>query len=214
MRIGNRAVVMFVALAVLAAVGRADEPSFSGKEPKWTDMETLLKSRAVAKEIKLTAGQEMAARRALFEPLGTFTQDLNKLQGLKLEEFQAKSREARQRYYEQERQVVGKVLRPAQAKRIKQIQVQAAGLDAFLQPAVQKELKLSAEQKDKVKGVATDFVKVKQEADKGADAAEVKKKVAALKEDAKTKLLELLTDEQKKTWKEMNGDPFDTEGIG
>jgi hypothetical protein len=198
----KRTVVMLAAVAALAAAGRADEPSFSGKEPKWPEMEMLLKDRQVAKEIKLTGPQELAARRALFEPLGKFTQALNKLQDLKLEEFQAKSREARLVYNEEEREVVGKVLKPAQFKRIKQIQVQGAGLDAFLQPAVQKELKLSAEQKDKVKDAAREFRKAGEDIEKGTDLA------AALREETMKSLVALLTEEQQKTWKEMTGEPF------
>jgi hypothetical protein len=211
-RIVKRTLVMVAALALVTAAGRADEPSFSGKEPKWPEMEMLLKDRSVAKELKLTAAQEMAARRALFGPLGRFTQELNKLRGLKLEEFQARSREARQVYNEQEREVVGKALKPAQFKRIKQIQVQGAGLDAFLQPAVQKELKLSTEQKDKVKAAARDFRKASDEAGKGDDAAAVRKKLAALREETMKNLVVLLTEEQQKKWKEMTGEPFQLDG--
>jgi len=204
----KRTLVMLAALAVLVAAGRADEPSFSGKEPKWPEMEMLLKDRQVAKEIKLTGAQELAARRALFEPLGKFTQALNKLQDLKLEEFQARSREARLVYNEEEREVVGKVLRPAQFKRIKQIQVQGAGLDAFLQPAVQKELKLSTEQKDKVKDAARAYRKASEEIEKGTDADAVRKKRAALREETMKNLVALLTEEQQKKWKDMTGEPF------
>ena len=208
MRTVKRTLVMLAALAVLVAAGRADEPSFSGKEPKWPEMEMLLKDRQVAKEIKLTGAQELAARRALFEPLGKFTQALNKLQDLKLEEFQARSREARMVYNEEEREVVGKVLRPAQFKRIKQIQVQGAELDAFLQPAVQKELKLSTEQKDKVKDAARAYRKASEEIEKGTDADAVRKKRAALREETMKNLVALLTEEQQKKWKDMTGEPF------
>ena len=64
MRTAKRTLVMLAAVAALAAAGRADEPSFSGKEPKWPEMEMLLKDRQVAKEIKLTGhkpwGQDAA----------------------------------------------------------------------------------------------------------------------------------------------------------
>jgi hypothetical protein len=209
----SRVLVVLAVLAASVTASRGAEPSFSGRTFPWPGMENLLKNARVAKEIKLTPAQELTARRALFEPLGQLTQDLNKLQGLKKDEYEVKSAEARGRYNEAERATVGKILRPAQFKRIKQIQVQAAGNDAFLEPVIQKELKLSAEQKDKVKAIAKEFVKAKQEAQKGSSAAEIKKKEADLSDDAKKKLLDVLTDDQKKTWKEMNGDAFDTEGI-
>jgi hypothetical protein len=210
--IAKRTLVMLAAQAVLITAGLADETSFSGKEPKWPDMETLLKDRQVAKELKLTATQEKAARQSLLRPLEKFTQALNRLQGLKPEEFQAKSREARLVYSEEEREVVGKALKVAQFKRIKQIQVQGAGLDAFLQPAVQKELKLSTAQKDKVKDAARGFRKARAQAEKGDDAAAVRKKLAALREETMKDLVALRTEEQQKQWKEMTGEPFPFEG--
>jgi hypothetical protein len=208
MRARNQIVALFLGFTCLAVAVRADEPSFTGKEPKWPEMEMLLKDRKVAKEIKLTGAQEMAARQALFQPLGKFTQELNKLQGLDVDQFQAKSREARYVYNEEEREIVGKALKPAQFKRIKQIQVQGAGLDAFLQPAVQKELKLTTEQKEKVKGMATDFLRASADIEKDADQVAGKKKLSALREQTMQRLVELLTDEQEKTWKEMTGEPF------
>jgi hypothetical protein len=208
MRARNRIVAILVGFTILAIAVRADEPSFSGKEPKWPEMEMLLKDRKVAKEIKLTGAQEMAARQALFQPLGKFTQELNKLQGLDFDQFQAKSREARFVYNEEEREIVGKSLKPAQFKRIKQIQVQGAGLDAFLQPAVQKELKLTIEQKEKVKSAAAEFRRTSADIEKEADQAAGKKKLTALREQTMQQLVELLAEEQKKTWKEMTGEPF------
>jgi hypothetical protein len=208
MRALTRTLVMLVVLAAALPASLADEPSFSGKEPKWPEMEMLLKDRRVAREIKLTGNQEMVARRALFEPLGKFTQELNKLRGLKLEEFQARSREARLVYNEEEREVVGKVLKPEQFKRIKQIQVQGAGLDAFLQPVVQKELTLTTEQKEKVKAAAKEFRQASDEIQNGNNATSARKKLAALRDETMKKLVALLTEEQQKTWKEMTGEPF------
>jgi hypothetical protein len=208
MRFCIRIVVMMLGLLVLVVCGRGDELSFSSKEPKWPEMEMLLKDRRVAKELKLTGAQEMAARKALFEPLGKFTQELNKLQGLNFEQFQVRSREARYVYNEEERQVVGKVLTPVQFKRIKRIQVQGAGLDAFLQPTVQKELKLTSEQKEKINSTAKEFQAADADIQKDANQADAKKKLAALREATMKQLLAQLTEEQYKTWKEMTGEPF------
>jgi hypothetical protein len=208
MRALTRTLVMLAVLAAALTASLADEASFSGKEPKWPEMEMLLKDRRVAREIKLTGNQEMVARRALFEPLGKFTQELNKLRGLKLEEFQARSREARLVYNEEEREVVGKVLKPEQFKRIKQIQVQGAGLDAFLQPAVQKELKLTDEQKENVKAAAKEYRKASDDIHGGRKATSVAKQLATLREATMKKLVALLNEEQQRTWKEMTGEPF------
>jgi hypothetical protein len=212
MRTWNRIACMLLALLIVVVVGRADEPSFLGKEPKWPEMEMLLKDRRVAQEIKLTGNQEMAARQSLFQPLGKFTQELNKLQGLNLEQFQAKSREARYVYNEEEREIVGKALKQGQFQRIKQIQVQGAGLDAFLQPVVQKELNLSTEQKEKIKDAARKFRISTADIEKEADQAAARKKLATLREETMNLLVALLNQDQKQTWKEMTGKPFQLEG--
>lgn len=202
-------IVALLAGQALTVVGRAEEITFlGGKEPKWPEMEMLLKDAQVGKEIKLTGPQELNARRGIFEPLAKFTAELNKLQGLKFHEFQAKSLELRKVFNEEEREVVGKYLRPEQHRRLKQIQVRGAGLDAFLQPAVQKELRMTAEQKGKVKDAARAFRKADDEIGKGGDAAAVKKHLADLREQTMKNLVALLTEGQQKKWKEMTGEPF------
>jgi hypothetical protein len=103
------------------------------------------------------------------------------------------------------------VLKPEQFKRIKQIQVQGAGLDAFLQPAVQKELKLTDEQKDKVKAAAKEYRKASDEIQNGNNATAARKKLTGLRDETLKKLVALLTEEQQKTWKEMTGEPFQLE---
>ncbi|HMC90517.1 MAG TPA: hypothetical protein VKI17_13265, partial [Gemmataceae bacterium] len=43
----------------------------------------------------------------------------------------------------------------------------------------------------------------------GGDQAEARKKMAAVQKETMEKITAVLTDDQKKTWKEMTGEPFE-----
>ena len=99
-------------------------------------------------------------------------------------------------------------LTPDQAKRYKEIQLQVNGvLGAFNNEETAKALKVTDEQKEKVKEIGAAMMKDMQEMRQagGFDAA----KATALRKEAGDKAMEVLTSEQKKTWEEMTGKPFD-----
>jgi hypothetical protein len=120
---------------------------------------------------------------------------------------------------------VGKFLKPDQVKRLKQISVQAGGVNAFNNPDVVASLKLNDSQKSSIKGITADYTKERQEMTKGLfggkggkgfdpeKQAEVNKKVDKLQQDTVAKIMETLNDDQKKTWKELTGAPFDTSKL-
>jgi hypothetical protein len=185
--------------------------SFSESKPKWLDMEELLKTPKVLRELKLTPNQSMRAQMASLEPLAKHTAEVNKLQGLPEDQFLARMQALSEEYNGRQREAVGKALPRAQGERIKQIQVQGAGLDAFVQPCLQKELELTAEQKTKLLEKAKEFRAAVGNLEKpGAPKAAVKK-LSALREETMKELVGLLTDKQKKTWKVMVGEPFQFE---
>jgi hypothetical protein len=88
-------------------------------------------------------------------------------------------------------------------------------------------LKLSDSQKSSIKGIVTDFGKERQEIykdagisfGKGGGKADPEKREAAdkkvekVRKEAWGKVVDLFDDSQKKTWKELTGDPFDTEKL-
>jgi Spy/CpxP family protein refolding chaperone len=105
-------------------------------------------------------------------------------------------------------------LKDAQKTRFKQIQVQVKGLRAFSDEAVAKTLKLTDKQKDEIKTSADDLQKDVRELMMAAGRdpekrAEAQKKAAELTTKATEKVVSSLSDEQKKTWKELSGDKFD-----
>lgn len=121
--------------------------------------------------------------------------------------------------------VVTEALTAEQKKRVKQIEVQAMGLRAFANEDVLKELKLTDDQKAKVKEVTDAVQKEMTDAGLGrpmgrpqpgatrpdaAALAEQAKKRAEITGKAMEKVAAVLTDDQKKAWKELTGDKFDT----
>ena len=121
-----------------------------------------------------------------------------------------------------------------QLKRIAQIEVQQMGMAAFSNAKITTELKITDEQKDKIKTVNDEFAKENADLLKeygmgggggrpmggggggGAAArpdpekvAEYGKKAKALREEAVEKIEKALAADQKKVWKEMIGTSFD-----
>jgi hypothetical protein len=198
-------------LLISAVVSSEDSGTgrpFSESKPKWVDMEELLKNPRVLRELKLTPNQSMRAQMASMEPLAKHTAEVNKLRGLPQDEFQARMKTLTEEYNGRQREAVGKALPRAQSVRIKQIQVQGAGLDAFVQPCLQKELQLTAEQKTKILDKAKEYRAAAADLEKPAAPKEAMKKLSELREETMKALGGLLTDKQKKTWNEMTGEAF------
>jgi hypothetical protein len=127
-------------------------------------------------------------------------------------------------------QQVGDVLKEEQVNRLKQIEVQVAGLQAFALPRVKDALKITDDQQEKIrdiqrssgkeimelreefglKGFGGGFGGPKLDADKQA---EYDRKLAAINKDAMTQVEGVLTDDQKKAWKELTGASVDTAVI-
>jgi hypothetical protein len=125
-----------------------------------------------------------------------------------------------------------KALTDDQKKRIKQIDVQRMGLAAFTNEDVIKGLKITDDQKAKLKTVSDDTQKqiaaLRTELGLGGRGAgggaagarpdpekmaEFQKKSAKMTEDAMAKATKELTNDQQKAWKEMVGEAFDVSKL-
>jgi len=95
-----------------------------------------------------------------------------------------------------------------QAKRFKQIRLQQMRLNAFEDAEVVSALKLTDDQKKEIKGIEDDLRKDLADAfkEKSKDARE---KINEMRKEALAKATKCLTDAQKKSWKEMVGEPFE-----
>lgn len=189
----------------------------------------LLTNEALQTELKITDDQksslkgvmeksaEIAKMRAEAFSGGQF--DRTKMQEIQ-KEATALATEAKE--------TVEKALTADQKKRIKQIDVQRMGMGAFANEDVVKELKITDEQKEKVKAVTDEYNKESRDlrteyglggrpmggqrpdADK---MAEYTKKAEALTAETMEKLMKEMTAEQQKMWKDMTGEPFDVSKL-
>jgi hypothetical protein len=104
-------------------------------------------------------------------------------------------------------------LTPAQTKRLRQIELQRFGFEAFEEEDAGKALKLTEGQKAELRKIAAEARKEskKLRADAGKDPKklfETQKKIAQLNHDARAKFVRSLSDRQQKAWKELVGEPY------
>jgi hypothetical protein len=158
----------------LGAGARAQPPrfSFADGRPGWMDVELLLQNASVARELKLDGRRELLARRAIFTALPSYTQEIQKVYTLPKEQQRTRQLELLDRYQEAQYRALARVLTKAQLRRLKQVQVWVAGIDAFAQPWVAKELRLTGQPKDKIEALAKDL-----EVDKKKNAAGIEEKL-------------------------------------
>lgn len=141
--------------------------------------------------------------------------------GFDREKFAEMAKE-RQAVSDEAKTLVMASLTSDQKARLKQIEAQVLGVRAFTNEEIVAALKLTDEQKDKIKGITEEYTKDSRElfgqgggfrpgqAPDPEKMAELQKKQRRLQRDALDKVVEVLTPEQKAEWKKMTGDPFDT----
>lgn len=166
------------------------------------DLFGLLNNESVQKELEIVPsqlddirelGQEMReSMRDMFQGMRNASEDERR-------EMFDKLRTAR----EDMEKDLEKVLMPAQLERLKQIQVQqqsrGRGGMSFSNPRIVEALGLSEAQLEDMRTKAEELQ------------TEMREKVEELRKQADAELLQMLTPEQQKKWKEMVGDPFEME---
>jgi hypothetical protein len=185
----------------------------------------LITQKAVQEDLKLSEEQITklkdwskdfrAKRDEIFKEKGIDTKDFKA--GF-TEEGKAKRAEANALVNKEAYKQLADILKKEQIERLKQIERQQLGVNAFSNADVVEALKLNDSQKTTVKGVTSDFTKERQDVfaeafkDKkgfGKVDPEVTKKVSKLEKEAISKIVDVLTEGQKKSWKELIGAEFD-----
>lgn len=180
------------------ALGQRQGPGFNNGPGR------LIADPGVQKELKLTNPQLGRIRVALARVMQAHREDLAKLRDASLVERMQIMRVVG----EDSRKAIGGILDAKQMKRFKQILWQQGGVRVLLDPEVQKELKITEDQREKLREVAQGALKQLQELFQGGNAQGAQEGVEKIRKDAQAKAEALLTDEQKKTLKEMKGEPF------
>jgi Spy/CpxP family protein refolding chaperone len=210
-RFARTGVVLAIALFCVQLLPA--QPPEGGPRGRWGGMMgmgplAMLNSEQVQKELKLTDDQIKKVTDLGKQMREKHQADFAKLRDLDDSERRAKMDELMKTVGEESKKSLAGVLKPEQEKRLHQLQMQREGAQAFLNPEVQSELKLTGEQKDKIKTITDDENKEMTELFQGGGFRENRQKIQTIRKESLENVTAVLTDSQKKTWKEMTGEPF------
>jgi hypothetical protein len=169
----------------------------------------LLQNESVQKELKIDKEQGDKVKEAVQKVQEKHRDDFAKLRDLGDDERRQKGQELAKTVNDETLAALADVLKPEQVKRLRQIEMQQAGARAFTRPDVQKAMNLSAEQQDSIKTIVEDAAKTQRELQQGGNRQEAFQKIAAIRKETMEKAQKVLNGDQKKTWKELTGDPFE-----
>jgi hypothetical protein len=201
MRTFRKWAVALLVVAVCGATARPGEPDV----PEGTVVKLLLlRQKSVQKDLALgadvvkkitdfTNAQSEAARKTAGMP-------------------EAARKEAFEKLAKQNDKFLADTLNAKQSKRLDQIEMQFTALTQLLKPEMIKELKLSDDQVKKFKEMQPEARKALAEVLGSKDAGK-SQKFAKLQQETRTKILAVLTDEQKTKVREIAGPPFEGEIV-
>jgi hypothetical protein len=195
------AVVLLVP-AIFGATARSAEPAV----PEGTTVKLLLlRQKSVQKELELDAD--------VVKKIMAFTNSQSEAVKKVLDLGDAERKEAFEKLAKENDKFLTDTLTAKQGKRLDQITMQFAALTQLLKPEMVKELKLSDDQVEKLKDMQTEARKALLELLQDKDRAGKSAKLAKLREETRTKILAVLTDEQKAKVREKVGPPFEGEIV-
>jgi hypothetical protein len=180
----------------------------------------LLTNESVQKELKIEKEQADKLKEAVTKVTDKYKDERAKLADLAAEERRTKSAELNKTVNDETLKSVEELLKPEQIKRLKQIELQQAAARAFTRADVVTGLKLTDDQKEKIKTISADYTKEMADlrpargaggnggGNGGGNRAANAEKITALNKATEEKIQGVLTDDQKKTWKEMTGEAF------
>jgi Spy/CpxP family protein refolding chaperone len=171
----------------------------------------LLSNKSVQGEIKATS-EQVEKLNALGEKLMTKQREEGaKLRDLDPAERMPKQQELTRTIMADVKTGITDILKAEQVKRFEQLQLQQAGVMAFGMPRVQEGLKLTEEQKTKIRDLNQEFQPKMREAmaDFQNDREGAMKKMAVVRKEQNEKAMAVLTAEQRTSFKDMTGEPFE-----
>lgn len=191
----------------MSAVAAMAAPVYSAQKmmiPQESTIEImLLRQQSVRHELKISDAEAKKIHDYAAQQWKKAQQVSTLSQKEQDERFDAMQKE-NERFIEQ-------TLTKEQQKRLNQITLQVAGLLYSTRPDIAAQLKLTEEQKQRMKKYQE---QARHELEEALEAKEAKQRHARLSELHKTnrdRLYEVLTDHQEVTWKQMTGAPFNGE---
>jgi hypothetical protein len=185
-------------------VGRASFADWGG----FAEPGRLLQAPGVQEELKLTDEQVRKINEIVEQTMSDYRDGFSRLGvGAPSGERQALQEEL----YEKMRKALARILTPGQEKRLWQINLQAKRTGALLMPEVRQKIVLSAEQERKIRAIMEDGRREMNDLGDGPQGypEETQKKLNAVGEQTRQNIMSVLTEAQKKTFREMTGKPFD-----
>ncbi len=169
----------------------------------------LLRVEKVQKDLGLDKDQVTKAEDALRKVREDNREEMQKL--FSPDTSQEERATIRKKISEAENKAIKDVLNEKQMKRLKQIEHQVAGVNMFQDEEVQKTLKLTDDQKGKIKEINDDLNKEMREMFQPGQkpGPETFTKIQSMRKDALTSAVKVLNDDQKKTYKELTGEPLE-----
>jgi hypothetical protein len=195
----------FVLLFLLGA-GLADAQDKT--PPKLFGLSYLAREKSTQKELKMTTKQSDAVQKLIADLNDKYKDDLAKFKELKPAERYKKEGELYKTAGDEANKMLADILGSEQFKRLKQLHAQRRGPYAFSETDVIAALQLTKEQQKKLRDMEIDYQKALLEVNKLTDAEERTKKVTAAIKEAMDKAMTILSDEQKKTWKDLTGERY------
>ncbi len=192
------------ALSVGLTLGLLSVAFGQGKPPAILGPGSLLFNPDVQKELKLTKEQSGKLEEALGKLATKYQAEFVKF--IKAPPTPEDVQKLQLAIHEDSNKVIAGVLDGKQYKRFKQIGWQMLGMGSLLDPEMQKELKISDEQKKKLEDIGKEAAKQGLELAKKGERS--KEKYDAITKEAETKANEVLTADQKKGYKEAMGEKF------
>jgi Spy/CpxP family protein refolding chaperone len=205
MRLVKLALLLAVCLLVVGPA--VAQPPGGGRGGNILGM--LADNKQLQDELKLTADQIEKIKAAMEKVRADLKDDFAKL-GRDSGASREERMEAGKKVREATEKALADILKPDQTKRIEQIHLQMAGIRMYTEKKVQDALKLTDEQKEKIKTIADDTEKKGRELFEAAgdDRRAAFEKIQALRKEAMESITKTLTDEQKKAVKDLTGEPF------
>jgi Spy/CpxP family protein refolding chaperone len=169
----------------------------------------LLSNTGVREEVKLTGEQAEGVYAGLKKVQEKYRDEIAKLYAVPPGLSQEEGRRLIKNVADENQKVVDAVLKPEQAKRLGQIDLQAQGIEALQRESVVKALGLTDEQTQKIKDVSKKLeedMRVLPGLSRGRPDDPTVRKLA---KEAADQIPSILTPEQRKKWEEMTGKPFE-----
>ena len=169
----------------------------------------------VQEDLKLTSEQKEKLEQHLQELHPDLMQFFQKIDGLNREDREKELKAYRPKVQEKLAAVLKETIKEDQRKRLGQLELQREGAFALWHGDVEigKTLKITDEQRKQFMAVVQDMQKKVQplikEAESGGKPEEIRPKMMKIRKEHEDKIEALLTDGQKKQWKEMLGKPLD-----